>query len=114
MITLTVVDTEAAIQAAFNRYLVQNSNSFYIQLGGNNVQVTIELRDHRFDCGTPGYNMQNADVPALKNWVSNNIRNGSDVGALAGCKDVSGTGQVNAYLLGDRSFNFHVWLTAPC
>lgn len=114
MITLSLADTQAAILAAFNHWLDQDENSFFIDLSGNRVQVTVFVSAGRFDCGTPGYNMNNADVNALAAWVPQNITTGTAVGALAGCKMVGHVGQVNAYLLAAKTFNFHVNLTDAC
>ncbi|HEX2080110.1 MAG TPA: hypothetical protein VHG08_20585 [Longimicrobium sp.] len=114
MITLSLADTEAAIKAAFDHWLDQDPHDFTIILGRNQVRVTIALRDGRFDCGTPGYDMAKRDVPALREWVPRHITCAGSVGALAACKMVGGTGQVNAYLLAAVTFNFHVNLDAPC
>jgi hypothetical protein len=114
MITLSLADTEAAIQAAFDHYLLQDSHPFTITLSGHRVQVTIHLSNDRFDCGTPGYVMANADVNKLGEWVPANIIQGKAEGALAACKNVGKTGQVNAYLLGKVTFNFHVNLVNAC
>lgn len=114
MITLSLADIEAAIQAAFNHWLIQDPNSFHIDLSGNYVQVTVNVGAARFDCGIPGYNMLNGDVPALAAWVPLNITHGGSVGALAPCKMVGLTGQVNAYMLAAKTFNFHVNLVDAC
>ena len=114
MITLSLADTQTAIQAAFDHWLDQDPNSFFLDLSGNQVQVTVFVGPARFDCGTPGYNMANTDVDALAAWVPQHIKLGSSVGALAGCKMVGQTGQVNAYMLAAKTFNFHVNLTDAC
>ncbi|WP_394829394.1 hypothetical protein [Pendulispora albinea] len=114
MITLSLADTETVIQAAFNRWLDHDPSSFTIRVGGHEVRVNIELRDQRFDCGTPGYNMRNADVPALRQWVPLHIKNAGAVGGLAPCKNVGDAGQVNAVLRVSVMFNFHVNLVNPC
>jgi hypothetical protein len=114
MVTLSLADTKRAIQAAFEHYLDQDDRPFTLRLGGHDVTVTIEVRSDRFDCGTPGFNMNNSDVVALRAWVPQHVRAGSSTGALAACKQVGATGQVNAYLLALVTFNFHVNLVSPC
>lgn len=114
MVTLSLADIEAAIQAAFDHWLDQDENSFFIDLSGHHVQVTVFVGQTRFDCGIPGYDMDNADVAALAAWVPQHVKIGTATGALAGCKMVGQTGQVNAYLLAAKTFNFHVNLTDAC
>ncbi|MDO8891653.1 MAG: hypothetical protein Q8K43_08185 [Sulfurimicrobium sp.] len=69
MTTLSLADIQAAIQAAFNHWLDQDTNSFYIDLSSHHVQVTVVAGAARFDCGIPGYNMRNDDIAALAAWV---------------------------------------------
>lgn len=114
MITLSIEDIETAIQAAFKHWLDQDPDPFHIDLSGHHVQVTVVVGAARFDCGIPGYNMHNRDVAALAAWVPLNVRHGDSVGALAGCKMVGPTGQVNAYMLAAKTFNFHVNLVNAC
>ena len=117
MITLSLADIEAAVAAAFGKYLDQDPRSFRLRLGGHDVEVVIELRDNRFDCGIPGFVMANADVGALKNWVPDHINaaGGTYVGGLAPCKSIGGRGQVNVVLrTANVMFNFHVNLVHDC
>ncbi|WP_164002090.1 hypothetical protein [Pyxidicoccus caerfyrddinensis] len=117
MVTLPLADIETAVVNAFASYLSQDTRSFELTLSGHEVEVTIELRDDRFDCGIPGYVMANTDIPALRNWVPDHIKaaGGIYVGGLAPCKTVGGTGQVNVVLrTRNVMFNFHVNLEHDC
>jgi hypothetical protein len=115
MITLSLADTETVISAAFTHYVDQKSAPFVVKVSDDKeVKVNVTLRDNSFDCGTPGYDMRNADEPALRAWVPTNITLHGDVGALTPCKDVGPVGQVNVLLRWDMMFNFHVFLTDPC
>lgn len=58
--------------------------------------------------------MGNSDVAALQSWVSNHVKDQTGVGVLTSCKNVSGTGVVNALFRAATNFNFHVNLTGPC
>jgi hypothetical protein len=117
MTTLPLADIETAVSAAFDRYLDQKPQSFKLTLSGHKVEVTIALRDDRFDCGIPGYVMANANVPALRDWVPDHIQaaGGTYVGGLAPCKSFAGRGQVNVVLRTQNvMFNFHVNLEHDC
>lgn len=114
MTTLTLDQTERVIEAAFAHWLNQDPNSFNIQIGEYDVRVDVGFRDGRYDCGMPGYNMANANVGGLGQWVPIHIKAGGNIGGLAPCKMVGETGQVNVVLRAFVLFNFHVNLTEPC
>lgn len=117
MITLSLADTETVVAIAFAHFLEDEMGSFDVQVGDHKIHVNVEIRGGRFDCGTPGFNMANANVAALRPWTGENIRLDHLVGGLAPCKDVGHTGQVNVVLRDERGsmmFNFHVNLVAPC
>ena len=86
MVTLPVADYERVIGAAWGRYLDQDGRSFDIQVGAHNIHVDVAMRQrqgHRFyDAGIPGYNMANNQIPAITDWVHNNLTIGGGHGSV--------------------------------
>ena len=116
MVTLSLANTKAVILAAWNHWLDNKDKSFDVKVGGYDIKVVVELRQGSLDCGMPGYNMDNGDVSALKDWVPKNIvhpKTGG-CGVLLPCKNVGPVGQVNVLYRAATNFNFHVNLVKPC
>ncbi len=123
MYTLTLTQMQDLIAAAFMHFLAgEGTGVLQIELQDvGNIDITIDVRNGRFDCGVPGYNLDNDDVPDLRIWtgkaITTRIGNVNLVGGMAPCKMVGQTGQVNVVLRdpsGKLIFNFHVNLTDPC
>ena len=84
-------------------------------MGDHKIQVSMVDDGDLINCGMPGYQMANKDVPALKKWVPKNITIGDKgCGAMLPCKKVGEVGQVNVQYLAAKTFNFHVFLVDKC
>ena len=114
MNTLPLADVQAVVLEAWNHWLDGDQNNFNVNVPGHNVGVVVNVNAGVFDCEMPGFNMDNADVPALSAWVPNVIVAAGRHGALLPCVMVGPTGQVNVQYVSAVTFNFHVNLMGPC
>jgi hypothetical protein len=109
MTTLSLDSIKAAVGAAFDHWLDQETANFNLQLEDHDVEVTIAVDNvnKRFNCGIPGYNMASAAIGDLAAWVPDNITTAGIKGAVAPLKD----GKINVWLKGvHMMFNFHVYI----
>ena len=114
MNTLPLASVQTVISEAWDHWLHSNENNFNVNVPGHVVGVVVNVTDRLFNCGMPGFNMDNDDVPALKAWAPTAIVTQQGHGAMLPCKMVGQIGQVNVQYLATITFNFHVNLTGPC
>ena len=114
--TLSISDIKVAILAGWNSYIDNKTGNLKVRASDRDVEVTIKAQGSNYACEMPGINMVNADVKALKDWVSDSLINpkGGGNAVLSECENVGGTGQVTVNFQGPRKFTFHINLVNPC
>lgn len=109
MVQLTLIDAQACILAAYASYLNNLVGNVQVNTSVGPVNVTCLINQGRFNCGFPGFYIDQNNLAALRAWCINNPGAGWSFGFRG--SDHNHADSVNITLINKTPlmFNFHVY-----